>query len=461
MVKKYFNIISGIFFLFVIAVSATSFIPILSRELNSMTARIIIVFIFLIITYFVSSATGKSEKLLKKFINGNKILSDRIFCILALILLVFQLNFAFIQDFTPKNDLSYICKGAENIVTGNTFYNNIPEIHKHYFAVYPNNHMIFIIISILYRLEYIFTGNIKNIFPVIFNIISLDISYILMYRISGIINTPEKSVVCAVRGLLLTPFVTYSAFFYTDSMAMPYITGAVYFYIKYINKYKTSNIIICSILTTVGYKFKGSAGLLIPAIILDMIINRRRNRLKNISVLIIVFIIFCMALSKISAGIIRIDDAELEKYRFPLIHWIMMSIHGRGGYCAEDFRYTLSFNGYENKINADISRLAEKLSDMGFSGFFSHLICKISYTWRDGTYMTGYYNKYSFLRSYGFYVFTAVFHFKMLYDIARKYISGKYYDIIKIIIIILALFLMVWETRCRYLVSFFPLFMLI
>lgn len=459
MVKKCFNVISGIFFLFVISVSATSFIPILSRELNSMTAGIIIIFLFLTTTYFMSSATEKSENLLKKFINGNRKNADKIFCILAFILLVFQLNFAFIQDFTPKNDLSYICTGAENIVTGNPIYNNIPEIHKHYFSVYPNNHMIFMVISILYRLEYIFTGNIKNIFPIIFNIISLDISYMLMYKISGIINTPEKSVTCALRGLMLTPFITYSAFFYTDSMAMPYITGAVYFYIKYKNK--ISDIIICSMFIAVGYKFKGSAGLLIPSIILDMIINKRKKRMKNISVLIMVFIIFCMVLSKISAGIINIDDAELEKYRFPLIHWIMMSVHGRGGYCAEDFRYTLSFNGYENKINADISRLAEKLSNMGFSGFFSHLICKISYTWRDGTYMTGYYNKYSFLKSYGFYIFTAVFHFKMLYGISSKYISGEYYDIIKIIIMMLALFLMVWETRCRYLVSFFPLFMLI
>lgn len=459
MVKKYFNIISGIFFLFAIAVSATSFIPIISREFSSMTAGIIIVFLFLAITYFMSSATGKSEKLLKKFISGNKILSDRIFCILAFILLVFQLNFAFIQDFTPKNDLSYICTGAENIVTGNPVYNNIPEIHKHYFAVYPNNHMIFTVIYGFYRLEYIFTGNIKNIFPIIFNIINLDISYILMYKISGIINTPEKSVICALRGLMLTPFVTYSAFFYTDSMAMPYIMGSIYLYIKYKNK--ISDIIICSILIAVGYKFKGSTGLLIPSIILDMLINKRKDRLKNISVLIMVFVIFCMTLSKISAGIISIDDAELEKYRFPLIHWIMMSVNGRGGYCAEDFRYTLSFNGYENKINADISRLAGKLSDMGFSGFFSHLICKISYTWRDGTYMTGYYNKYNFLRSYGFYIFTAVFHFKTLYDIVYKYISGKYYNIIKIVIITLSLFLMVWETRCRYLVSFFPLFMLI
>ncbi|MDE6671399.1 MAG: glycosyltransferase family 39 protein [Ruminococcus sp.] len=460
MIKKYLSFISGIFFLYVIAVSATSLIPVISRILNSVTAGIIIVLVFLTVTYLIHSGAGKTENLLEKFIRGNKILSDRIFCILALILFIFQWNFAFIQDFTPKNDLSYICTGAENMVTGNFLYDNIPEIHSHYFSVYPNNHMILTVIYVLYRLEYLFTGSINNIFPVIFNIISLDISYILMYKISRIIHTPEKSVSCAVCGLILTPFVTYSAFFYTDSMTMPYITGALYFYIRYTEKYSTPDIIICGILTAVGYKFKGSAGLIIPAVITDIIINRRRNGLKSISLLITVFAVCCMIFSKISVGIINIDAFEMEKYKFPLIHWIMMSTHGRGGYCAEDFRYTLSFDGYNNKINADISRLYEKLSDMGVMGFLKHLSCKISYTWRDGTYMAGYYNKYGFLKNYAFYVLISVFHFRMLYKISGKFIAGKY-DISGIIVIILALFLMVWETRCRYLVSFFPVLMLI
>ena len=283
MVKKYLNFISGIFFLLVISVSVSSFVPVLSREFNSMTAGIIIVFLFITIVYFIPEV---------KLININYKTADKIFCILVLVLLLFQVNFAFIQDFTPKNDLSYICTGAENLIAGNPLYNNIPDVHKHYFAVYPNNHMIFMTVYILDRLEYAFTGNIKNIFLVIFNIISLDISYIFMYKISGIINPPEKSVACAVRGLLLTPFVTYSAFFYTDSMAMPYITGAVYFYLKY----SKSDMIIAGILIAVGYKFKGSAGLLIPAVILDMLINRRKNCMKNISFLIIVFVLCCKIL---------------------------------------------------------------------------------------------------------------------------------------------------------------------
>ncbi|MDE6834966.1 MAG: hypothetical protein K2J39_12090, partial [Ruminococcus sp.] len=155
MIKKYMSFISGIFFLYVIGISATSLVPLVSRELNSITAGIIIVFIFLILMYMMSYGAGKAEKLLERFIDGNKRLSDRIFCILAMILIIFQLNFAFIQDFTPKNDLSYICTGAENIVMGNFLYDNIPEIHKHYFAVYPNNHMILTVISVLYRLEYL------------------------------------------------------------------------------------------------------------------------------------------------------------------------------------------------------------------------------------------------------------------------------------------------------------------
>ncbi len=443
----------------VISISIASLIPIISRATDTLTA-IFILPVVLAVMCIISYGAGRTEKLLERYVRGDGIISDRIFCILAVILLILQINFAFIQDFVPKNDLSYICTGAENMVRGKALYDGIPEIHGHYFSVYPNNHMIFTLIYILYRIEYILTGDIRNIFPTIINIVSLDVSYIIMYRISRSTDTPERSLMCAVRGLLLTPFITYTAFFYTDSLAMPYVTGAIYFYLRYIDKYRLSDIMICGILTAIGYKFKGSVGLIIPAIILDMLVNRRRNGVKVITLTITVFAVICMIISKITCGVINIDSAELERYKFPLIHWVMMSLHGRGGYCGEDFRYTLSFVGYGNKINADMLRMTEKLSEMGVTGFLMHLSEKTAYTWRDGTYMTGYYNKYRFLESNIFYIIVSALHFRMLYRISRKYITGKF-NISEITLIILSMFLLVWETRCRYLVSFFPLLILI
>ncbi|MDE6502027.1 MAG: glycosyltransferase family 39 protein [Ruminococcus sp.] len=464
--KKYFSIISGILFTAVIMISAFSLMPEISSELNSHTSGVILTIMLVGVSFLLSAVSCKSEKLSERLIGSDSEKADRIFCILASGLLFMQILFVFCQDFTPRNDLSYVCKGAENLVTGRPLYENIPDIHKHYFAVYPNNHALFSVIYLLYKVEYFFTGNVTNILPTILNIISLNISYMLMYMTAKLIYTPHKAFVCAVRGLMFTPLITYSAFFYTDSMAMPYITGALYLYMKWRTSGKIHYMIPCGMVLAVAYKLKGSTALLIPAVIIDIVfIYRQKRKFIHLGLLMTIFAVFCIIISGVSASIIGVTEYEMERYKFPLIHWIMMSADGRGGYCADDFFYTLSFNGYDRKVTADTERLISKLSGAGISGFFGHLIQKISYTWRDGTYMAGYYNSYSFLKSYCFYIFTGICHFTMLSGKARRCISEKnpsdYEFMLKIMFAGLFAFLMIWETRCRYLVSFFALFALI
>ncbi|MCM1506585.1 MAG: glycosyltransferase family 39 protein [Ruminococcus flavefaciens] len=463
--ERYLSIISGIFFGAVMLLSGYSLIPVVSRECGHKGVGVLLVIALMIFSYMLSMATDRLEKLSGKLICGDSKKADRIFCAVALMLFAVQVIFAFGRDFTPKNDLSYVCQGAENLVTGKPLYNDIPDIHSHYFAVYPNNHMLFTVIYGLYKLEYIITGNITNTLPVILNIISLNISYVLMYCTARVMYSPERSLVCAVRGLMFTPIITYSAFFYTDSMAMPWITGALYLYVKWCRNGKLLHMALCGTVLAFAYKLKGSAGIFIPAVIVDMILSRRKKGVRGLAVLVVVFAVCCAVLGEISGRVAGVDSTELERYRFPLIHWVMMSADGRGGYCAEDFKYTLSFNGYDSKVNADICRLAEKMSAEGVSGFCGHLFQKISYTWRDCTYMAGYYNKYDFLRSYGFYTFTAVCHFTLMSGIVRRSIFEKkstdFSLMLKVMLTGLAVFLMIWEARCRYLVSFFVLFALI
>lgn len=468
-IKKGLNIISGIFFSLIILVSAWSLVPTVSRELDSGISGILIVTSLVAVSFLLSVMSGRLEKILsEKQIAGDYIKADRIFCVMAVGLLVMQIFFTFCQDFIPRNDLSYVCQGAENLVTGRPLYENIPEIHKHYFAVYPNNHALFAVIYGLYRIEYFLTGNVTNTLPTILNTASLDISYILMYMTAKIIYTPEKSLLCAVRGLMFTPLITYTAFFYTDSMAMPFIAGALYLYMKWRSSCgdKVKDVFyisLCGIILASAYKLKGSSAIFIPAVITDIIFLNRKRKFVYFGLLMTMFVICCIIMGGIFRNIINIDAPEMEKYRFPLVHWIMMSADGRGGYCAEDFRYTLSFSGYDRKVSADIDRLTAKLSAEGISGFAEHLLQKISYTWRDGTYMAGYYNKYSFLKSYGFYIFTGLCHFTMLSGTARRCFSGKDTGsefMPRIMLVGLAVFLMIWEARCRYLVSFFVLFAL-
>lgn len=382
-----------------------------------------------------------------------------IFCGL---LIISQTVTAIFADFTPINDLEYVCAGARNMILGKDIYDGLPEYHQDYFLTYPNNHFLFMTVFILYKAEFMITGEMSDTLPTILNIFSLAISYWLMCRCAEYVHTPSRAFVCAVRGMLFTPFITYSAFFYTDSLAMPLITSAVYFYLKFRKHCKIKYLILCGITLGAGFKMKGSSGILLIAILIDCFISDSGFRLKETASVFLPFIAANRVISDVCLKILNISRAALKESRFPLIHWIMMSADGRGGYNSEDFLYTQSFSGTD-KISADLARLTVKLKNQGFFGFIAHLADKIAYTWENFTFMAGYYYNGSF-SSPVFSVTAFICHFTILFSVLLSMTENKNTArtfLFRLCLSGICIFLLIWETRCRYLVSFFPVILLI
>lgn len=415
---------------------------------------------------------------LEKYLENTKSLCRRIMICLPILLLAFQILFVIAFDFTPKNDLSYICKGAENYVKYgvDSIYNGLPERHQHYFAVYPNNHMLFMLVAGLYKLTYVLTGEISNFLPTLINVLSLNIAYIFMLKTANLIYKPERAVICGLRGLMFTPIITYATFFYTDSLAMPFVSAAIYFYIKSRRESNTKKsllfLTLCGAITALGYEMKGSLIILLSAILFDLLLHRYGVKAvaARAGTMLITFTVLATVISTFAAGMLNISKEEKCRYEFPEIHWVMMSADGKGGYNAEDFLFTKSYDGYENKVTADMDRLVEKLKTQGVVGFGSHILKKIGYTWSNGTYMVPYYNQDSkFLNSTGFMAVAEILHFSVLFMTLRGFIYRRKFDndvisenlFLKICLVGLFVFLLIWESRCRYVVSFFSLFSLI
>lgn len=409
----------------------------------------------LIISAAAAFFLGKLEKKLSDISVYQYRRITAMFCIL---LLASQITTAFLVDFTPKNDLSYLCVGAKNLILGNDIYTGIPSYHHDYFEVYPNNHLLFSVIYMLYKTEYAISGNITDFLPTAVNIAGLVLSYFMMCRCAELVHSPSKALICAIRGMLFTPMLTYSRFFYTDSMSMPMIICALYFYIKYRKNKRMTLLIICGAFIGIAYKMKGSAIILLIAIVLDMAVNREIFR--NYIITVIPCFTVCKVISAICLQLLNISAAQLKEKAFPLIHWIMMSADGRGGYNSEDFFFTQRLP-LEGRNRAIFIRLIEKLKDQGFLGFFAHTAEKIAYTWQNFTFMAGYYHNSDF-NSNAFYAVSFLCHFTILFSILGSLIKVKKGTVIfRLCLVGLCIFLMIWESRCRYLVSFFPIFMLI
>lgn len=416
---------------------------------------------------------------------------DRIFAIMALALLAVQIIFAACSHFTPINDLSYICTSAKNYILmgADTIYEGLPSRHQEYYAVYPNNHLLFLIVLALYKIQYALTGHITNVLPTAFNLIGLNASYILMYMCARVIYKPSKALLCAVRGLLFTPLMTYVMYFYTDALGMPWLTGALYLYLKWrsrraegeklLSGKSAALLISCGAVLGIAYKIKGSAVILLPAILLDLLFQQKgakgllsaiKAKLAPFAAILAVFAVVSALIGSLACSVLKISKDELYKYSFPTIHWVMMSADGKGGYNYDDFMYTRSFEGKDEKKRADLERLNEKIHEQGASGMLNHCMLKLTYTWKLGTYMINYYMTDSkLLTSKAFLVICTALHFTLMLSMVSTYLSRlKSNDdvlqgdfILKVTLMGLTVFLMLWEARCRYLVSFFVLFALL
>lgn len=258
---------------------------------------------------------------------------------------------------------------------------------------------------------------------------------------------------------------------------------------KYINLKIYALYCSAGIILALGLKMKGSVAIILVAIILHLFLRTNIiSFLKKAAVILVSFLIVIFSFNAAVKG--RIFSPELqEQTERPYTHYIMMGLRGNGGYSGEDSDFTASFTTQQEKKAANIEEIKKRIADFGFWGMLNHLTNKaVHNTWGDGTYTlfgegiatipqtdsklwlfltspnqeesnTSYYNI--------FYYYSQGFHLAILtllmislgIGIKNGKIDGSL--LFKIALFGLFLFLLIWETRARYVYSFTPLLLLI
>lgn len=487
---KIFNAIFAIFFIYIIISLSITYGSYCTKNLSlNIPLTVILILIIALAGFAIFALLKKGEAKFKIYLykkDEKEKICRNIFCILFLILMISQLIIAIYSGFKPRNDLKHLCDIAQNVILygKDKMYYGINKEHQNYLSVYPNNHMVYMYIYLLYKFEYSLTGHFSNFLPILFNILSLDIAYFLTYKCAKLIYDPSKAIFCAIRAFLFTPIITYACIFYSDSLSMPWISASIYFYIKQHKmeciekkgKIKKYGIFILSILTIcIAYKIKGSAIIFLAAMAIDMIIIRiKKNGIRQtfsyfISALVL-FAVCSLLISSVLCNTIGITKKSLDRYSFPVEHWVMMTATGEGGYHLKDVQYTKSFDTKEKKKEADIERLKYKLESQSTKEFAIHIIKKTTHLWMGGTYMTDYYyRKFSLFKSNIYLIFTIIFHYAVLFFIASSFIEGLrrkndvFSDtcVLRLTLVGIIFFFLLWESRNRYIIDFFTLFTLI
>jgi len=421
----------------------------------------------------------------RRYKSDKSINNSRVILIASLILLAVQFFITYNIYFYTGWDAGWIHQTIEEL----SYHQGVLKPDQYYFfSRYPNNINLSSIFLIVYNALHKF--NINGYFGLLFlsNII-VNIAGIFTYL--SIFHITKSSIYSSVGWFLfvilvgLSPWITIP---YSDSYSILFPILSLYLYLT-INKENYLGWFLIGFFCFFAFSIKPTAIIVLFSILIYQIsrlidFNERKIRYK--SLLPIFFIIL---------GLLPVHFINLylrnhlnvnidEDQKFSVFHSIMMGLNTEtvGVYWIEDVNYSASFLTIEDRNQANISKITERLNNFGFWGYSKFLSKKALVNFSDGTFSWscegGFYSKIperknrvsNFLQN--IYYKNGNFHFlfltitQVIWYVVMLFLLGlsifknvkENYNFFLIITIFgLYLFVMLFEARARYLYSYSPI----
>ncbi len=253
-------------------------------------------------------------------------------------------------------------------------------------------------------------------------------------------------------------------------------------YLQYKDSKKLIYLIALSVISVIGFLFKATVIFALFAIVIDIFFNSKfKDFIKRLLIIACISIICLTIINKVIDHVLDISKEDYNRFKFPYTHHIMMALNTTGGYKEKDVQYTTSFPTYEEKKNANINVIKERISKRGIYGTARHLLyTKVVRTWTNNTFAVSDYLGRNPIKQSTFQdiftmegklyrifdIYTNVYWFVILLGIIigslyRKQSSEDIQMVSKYIILMLALFLIIWECNSRYVIQILPLIIMV
>ena len=385
-------------------------------------------------------------------------------------LIVLQLFFAHFFKVNPTWDFGKVYDEAVDLSL------KFRQIDPYFYLHCPNNLPILLVFTGLFKI-FRFIGLVDLLTPLILInlgviIVSVFVMYLLIKDMYGI----QRATLFSLLALLITPFYAYTTIVYTDTLGMIFPILSLYLYAKIYksNQYEWVKIIMLGFVLGVGSLFKTHAAIVLVAILIHYLMTSKPRFIKFSLTMLFPVTLVLISYQIITKPLIPISSTEVG---FPKTHWIMMGLKGNGGFDDDDTNMTrfLKDSGYSNnQIQQEHLRIMkERLTEYGGRGFLEHLNNKLNFTWSDGTYFAPEKLKREPLteNSYQDYIFgdknEVYLYFSQMVHVAIQFLvlmsaiailkkKDGFESVVTISLFGVILFLLIWETRSRYLMIYLP-----
>lgn len=353
--------------------------------------------------------------------------------------------------------------------------------HEHYFERFPNNNGILMLEILFFKLIHKLGFGIQVYHGIALNIIFINAAVIFMVLFCRKMWGNTKALLFLVISFFFLPYLLYTPIFYTDTLSMVFVSAPLYLFACYLKQETTAGKVLIPIamglLLSFGVKVKGTVAILLIAIIIYIVFNFSFKKIVAAVLLVLIpFVSFSYLFDRNIERMNIVKENALD-FKFPPEYWLYMGLRNPGGFSNDDFEYIYQLEGYEARQAAGRAGIAQRLSDYGVIGFLDHLRQKSAFTFNDGTYFAGILlnrepvkqnRLQSFFLNEGehYLVYFAVsnaYQYLILLLLIAGMVMGfkkRGFDIATLLYVALfglTAFLMIWETRSRYLLNFTPI----
>lgn len=402
--------------------------------------------------------------------------ADRIFWVCYGLFVLLAGWFAFAVRVEPAWDFGRVYHGALEITTAGRI-----QIDAVYFLESNNNFFLALMLAPVFV-----AGSLAGLSPlssgILLNLASIDLSVLLLWALARRRFGPRSGLAAGLAACGCAGLWLYGPIFYTDTLSMPFVCLGLFLASEWARSPRRPlwRMLAAGLCAFFAFRIKPTALIPFVALLLWWLFSGAAGRRRVLAG--VALFAACMLGWQIWLPVNPIlDMTDLDRYRLPPLHYVMMGLKNPGGYDEADHMASRALPDAAARTARAKEQIAARLKAYGPAGLLDHIRRKLAYTWADGTYFGSYKLSIDPIRpgplqawvtSEGDHwpVFRCLANAQQLILCAGAAIAAvaaaRHRSLCGLSWVCLTsllgagLFFLVWETRSRYLVNLLPLLLL-
>ena len=377
-------------------------------------------------------------------------------------------------------DMAYVYQSLPEFLDG------FPLGQDNYYYIICNNNLgLALLLAAVYRVTGIAPEGFAGLETgILFNCLMIWLSVVLICRCARLLTQSNGAVLGAfLLSALFVPFWLWSPIFYSDTLSMPFLLGAVvcFFRFRRTGRWGGLWLAFSALFAFLGYAVKGSVAVVVPAVMIWLVLEHLdglKAALRQAALYLACFLVL-LGGYKAAQHLWILDYTGSEEYALPTELWLCYGSHDDGDYSQEDYDYCASLPDLDSRREALRRRLWENYTSYTPGQLAAFELHKATLTWGEGTYgamealaapqkanwtafftiqgQPGYMPLVYYCQAFQ-YMLLLLTAAGALVNLAHPWPGGRSFPGLCLLGILLLLSL--WETKARYALHFSPLVLL-